>query len=72
MDTLIKTIEMSLQVFIQNYNHCENNPCTCKRISDAGIALIRSIYCRTYHLKEKLYLKTLKTQHISFCQKLKE
>ena len=46
---------MSLQVFIQNYNHCENNPCTCKRISDAGIALIRSIYCKTYHLKEELY-----------------
>ena len=46
---------MSLQVFIQNYNNCENNPCTCKRISDAGIALIRSIYCKTYHFKEELY-----------------
>ena len=30
MDNLIKKIEMYLQVFIQNYNHCENNPCTCK------------------------------------------
>ena len=37
MDNLIKSIEMSLQVFIQNYNHCENNPCTCKTINDAGI-----------------------------------
>ena len=55
MDNFIKNIEMSLQVFIQNYNHCENNPCTCKRINDVGIALIRSIYCKTYHLKEELY-----------------
>ena len=55
MDNLIKSKEMSLQVFIQNYQHCENNPWTCKRINDAGIALIRSIYCKTYHLKEELY-----------------
>ena len=26
MDNLIKKIEMFLQVFIQNYNHRENNP----------------------------------------------
>ena len=31
MDNLIKEIEMFLQVFIQKYNHCENNPCTCKK-----------------------------------------
>ena len=48
---------MLLQVFIQNYNHCENNPCTCKRRNDVGLALIRSIYCKTYRLKEELYLK---------------
>ena len=46
---------MSLQVFIQNYNHCENNPCTCKRINDAGIALIRSIYCKTNRFEHELY-----------------
>ena len=57
MDNLIKKIEMFLQAFIQNYNHCENNPCTCKRINDVGLALIQSIYCRTYHLKEELYFK---------------
>ena len=55
MDNLIKKIEMFLQVFIQNYNHCENNPCTCKRINDVGLALIRSIYCKTDRLKEELY-----------------
>ena len=37
MDNLIKNIEMSLQVFIQNYNNCENNPCTCERISVQGL-----------------------------------
>ena len=57
MDNLIKNIEMFLQVFIQNYNYCENSPCTCKRINDVGLALIRSIYCKTYHLKEELYFK---------------
>ena len=57
MDNSIKKIEMFLQVFIQNYNHCENNPCTCKRINDVGLALIRSIYCKTDRLKEKLYFK---------------
>ena len=55
IDNLIKNIKMSLRVFIENYNHCENDPCTCKRINDVGIALIRSIYCKTYHLKEELY-----------------
>ena len=45
MDNLIKKIEIFLQIFIQNYNHCENNPCTCKRINDVGLVLIRSIYC---------------------------
>ena len=55
MDNLIKKIEMFLQVFIQKYNHCENNPCTCKRINDVGLALIRAIYCKTYNLKEELY-----------------
>ena len=48
---------MFLRVFIQNYNHCENNPCTCKRINDVGLALIRSIYCKTDRLKEELYFK---------------
>ena len=57
MDNLIKKIEMFLQVFIQNYNHCENNPCTCKRINDVGLALIRSIYCKTYRVKDELYFK---------------
>ena len=55
MDNLIKKIEMFLPVFIQNYNHCENNPCTCKRINDVGLALIRSIYCKTDRLKDELY-----------------
>ena len=55
MDNLIKKIEMFLQVFIQNYNHCENNPCTCKGINDLGLALILSIYCKTDRLKEELY-----------------
>ena len=56
MDNLIKKIEMFLQVFIQNYNHCENNPCTCKRINDLGLALICSIYCKTDRLiKDELY-----------------
>ena len=55
MYNLIKKIEIFSQVFIQNYNHCENNPCTCKRINDVGLALIKSIYCKTYHLKDKLY-----------------
>ena len=55
MDNLIKKIEMYLQVFIQNYNHCENNPCTCKRINYLGLALILSIYCKTDRLKEELY-----------------
>ena len=31
MDNLIRKIEMFLRVFIQKYNHCENNPCTCKK-----------------------------------------
>ena len=55
MDNLIKKIEMFLQVFIQNYNHCENNPCTCKRINDVELALIRSIFCKTGHLKDEFY-----------------
>ena len=55
MENLIKKIEMFLQVFIQNYNHCENNPCTCKKMSDVGLTLIRSIYCKTYRLKDELY-----------------
>ena len=55
MDNLIKKIEMFLQVFIQNYNLCENNPCTCKRINDLELALIRSIFCKTDRLKEELY-----------------
>ena len=55
MDNLIKKIEMFLQVFIQNYNQCENNPCTCKRINDVALALIRSIFCKTDHLKDELY-----------------
>ena len=55
MDNLIKKTEMFLQVFIQNYNHCENNPCTCKRINDVGLALIRSIYCKTDRFKDELY-----------------
>ena len=67
MDNLIKNIEMSLQVFIRDYNHCENNPCTCKRISDVGIALIRSIYLKTYDLKEELYFK-YKNSAYSFLQ----
>ena len=71
MDNLIKKIEMFLQVFLEKYNHCKNNPCTCKRINDVGLALIRSIYCKTDRLEDELYL-TLKAQHIPFCQKLKE
>ena len=71
MDNLIKKTEMFLQVFIQNYNHCENSPCKYKRINDVGITLIRSVYSKTYHLKEELYL-ILKALHIPFCQKLKE
>ena len=55
MDNFIKKIELFLQVFIQNYNHCENSPCTCKRINDVGLALIRSIYCKTDSLKDELY-----------------
>ena len=55
MDNLIKKKEMFLQVFIQNQNHCENNPCTCKRINDVRLALIRSIYCKTDRLKKELY-----------------
>ena len=55
MDNLIKKIEMFLQVFIQNYNYCKNNPCTCKRINDVGLALIQSIYCKTDRLKDELY-----------------
>ena len=55
MDNLIKKIEMFLQVFIEKYNHCKNNLCTCKRINDVGLALIQSIYCKTYHLKDELY-----------------
>ena len=48
-------LEMVLQVFIEKYNHCENNPCTCKRINDVGLALIQSIYCKIYRLKDELY-----------------
>ena len=55
MDNLIKKIEMFLRVFIQKYNHCENNPCTCKKINDVGLALIQSIYCKTDRLKDELY-----------------
>ena len=55
MDNLIKKIEMFLKVFIQNYNHCENNPCTCKKIKDIRLVLIQSIYCKTDRLKDKLY-----------------
>ena len=57
MVNLIKNIEVFLQVFIQNYHHCEKNPCTCKRINDVGLALIRSIFCKTDHLKDELYFK---------------
>ena len=55
MDYLIKKIEMFLQVFIQNYNHCENNPCACKKINDSGLTLIRLLYCKTDRLKDELY-----------------
>ena len=55
MDDLIKDIERSLRVFIQNYNHCENNPCICETINDVGLALIQSIFCKTDHLKYELY-----------------
>ena len=71
MENLTKKIEMFLQIFIQNYNHCENNLCTCKRINDVGLALIRSIFYKTDVL-EMNYILTLKPQHIPFCQKLKE
>ena len=46
---------MFLQVFIQNYNHCGNNPCICKRLNDVGLTLVRLIYCKTDHLKDELY-----------------
>ena len=46
---------MSLQEFIQNYNHCENNPCTCKRLDDVGLTLILTIFCKTDHLKDELH-----------------
>ena len=55
MDNLIKKIEMFLQVFIEKYNHCENNPCTCKRINYVRLARFRSIYCKTDRLKDELY-----------------
>ena len=55
MDDLIKNIEMFLQVFIEKYKHCENNLCTCKRINGVGFALIQSIYCKTYRLKDEFY-----------------
>ena len=54
MDNLIKKIEMFLKVFIQNYNHCENNPCTCKKINDIRLVLTQSISCKTDRLKDKL------------------
>ena len=55
MDNLIKKIEMFLQGFREKYNHSENNLCTCKRINDVGLALIRSIYCKTDRFKDELY-----------------
>ena len=55
MDDTIKDIERSLRVFIQNYNHYENNPCTCEMINDVGLVLIQSIFCKTDHLKYELY-----------------
>ena len=70
MDDLIKNIEMFLQVFIEKYNHCENNPCTCKRIKDVGLALIQSIYCKTYRLKDELY-SNLKGSAYSFLSEAK-
>ena len=68
MDNLIKKIEMFLQVFIQSYNHCENNP--CKRINDVGLALIRSIFCKTDHLKDELYFN-FKNSAYSFLSEAK-
>ena len=70
MDNLIKKIETFLQVFIQNYNHCENNPCTCKRINDLGLALIRLIFCKTDRLKDELYFN-FKTSAYSFLSEAK-
>ena len=55
MENLIKKIETFSQVFIQNYNHCENNPCTCKRINNVRLALIRSIFYKTDRLRDELY-----------------
>ena len=70
MDNLIKNTELFLQVFIQNYNHCENNPCTCKRINDVGLALIQSIFYKTDHLKDELYFN-LKGSAYSFLSEAK-
>ena len=56
---------MFLQVFIQNYNNCENNPCTCKRKNDVGL-----VYCKTDRLKDKLYFN-FKGSAYSFLSELK-
>ena len=70
MDNLIKNIEIFLRVIIEKYNHCENNPYTCKRINDVGLVLIRSIYCKTDRLKDELYFN-FKTSAYSFLSEAK-
>ena len=70
MDNLIKNIEMPLQEFIQNYNHCENNPCTCKRLDDVELTIIRSIFYKTDHLKDELYFN-FKNSAYSFLSEAK-
>ena len=70
MDNLIKNIEMFLRVFIEKYNHCEDNPCTCKRINDIGLTIIRLIFCKTDRLKDELYFN-FKTSAYSFLSEAK-
>ena len=53
----ITSAEESLKTFIENYNHCENDPCTCKRINDVGLDLIRLVFIKTYHLKDEFVLR---------------
>ena len=52
----ITSAEESLKTFIENYNHCGTDPCTCKRLSDEGLELIRLVFIKTDFLKDDFLL----------------
>ena len=52
----ITSAKESLKTFIENYNHYEKDSCTCKKLNDEGLELIRLVYIKTDFLKDDFLL----------------